>query len=341
MSDVGRLERHYRRLLLAYPRDFRERRAEEMLATLLDDAAEGQQKPTRRQAADLVIGGIRQRFRPPPLPTMYVAALLSALILGAFAAVVAGAIGWTTAASLPANQAATNLVASAFAPLPGAVTTRHDRLFGYDPASLAGSGPPLVTGDDTYSAGYVQIVGYPDEQQGLETAAAVLRRSGWQVGPVRQDSGDSTLTASSAHLALQARIRSDNRLIVTIYRAPPPGVAPLTVIGWIAGAVAGWLLAAAVGRRSGRQGPGVQLSMQVSTMFGLVLLAPATAMVTVGLARVVIDPASSWLSPPWGAYTFPILRPVTIVGAFFAILAAGLATVASPSPTRSAAPSGG
>lgn len=335
------LEKHYRRLLLAYPRDFRERRAEEMLATLLDDATEGQRRPTRRQAADLVFGGIRQRFRVPPLPTMYVAALISAMIVGAFAAVVAGAIGWIGAGELPSNQAVTGLVTTAFAPPPGAVTTRRDRLFGYDPGSAAGGAPGLFAGDDTYTAGYVQIVGYPDEQHGLETAAAVLRRSGWHTGPVRQEPGDSTLTASTEDLALQARIRSDNRLVVTISRVPPGGVTPLTVIGWFAGAIAGWLLAAAVARRAGQQGPGVQLSMQVSAMFGLVLLAPATVMVTVGLTHAVIDPASGWLSPPWGAYTFPILRPVAIVGAFFAILAAGLATVASPSQVRQTARSGG
>jgi hypothetical protein len=167
----------------------------------------------------------------------------------------------------------------------------------------------------------------------------VLRRSGWHTGPVRQDSDGTMLTASTAHLALQARIRFDNRLIVTIYRAPPRGVTPLTVIGWIAGAFLGWLLAAGIGRRGGQQGPGVQLAMQASAMFGLVLLAPATAMVTAGLVHAVLDPASSWLIPPWGAYTLPILRPVAILGAVCGILSAALATVTSPGAARWAAPS--
>jgi hypothetical protein len=217
------LEKHYRRLLLAYPRDYREQRAEEMLATLLDDATDGQRRPTRHQVADLVAGGIRQRFRPPPLPSIYVAALLSALTLGAFMAVVGGAIGWSASRALPSNQAVDGLVTEAFAPPPGAVTTREDRLFGYDkasptgtgPALLAGNGPPLFAGGDTYSAGYIQIVGYPDDQHGLEIAAGGRRRSGWHTGPVRRDADGHTVTASTAHLALEARIRYDNRLIVS------------------------------------------------------------------------------------------------------------------------------
>jgi hypothetical protein len=68
------------------------------------------------------------------------------------------------------------------------------------------------------------------------------------------------------------------------------------VIGWFVGAVAGWLLAAAVGRRAGQQGPGVQLSMQVSAMFGLVLLArrPAARDALDLAARRSEDKTHSW-----------------------------------------------
>lgn len=106
-------------MLLAYPRDYRELRTEEMLATLLDDAAADQRRPTREEIADLVIGGVRQRLRLPPLPVVWVGALLSTLILGAVAATVAGALAWGTAGGLPDNRAATALVTSAFGPQPG------------------------------------------------------------------------------------------------------------------------------------------------------------------------------------------------------------------------------
>jgi hypothetical protein len=44
----------------------------------------------------------------------------------------------------------------------------------------------------------------------------------------------------------------------------------------------------------------------------------------------VIEPGSSGLSPPWSAYTYPILLPAAFIGAVFAIAAAALATLASP-----------
>jgi hypothetical protein len=56
------LERQYRRLLLAYPRSYRERRGEEIVATLLDDAEPGRTRPDGRAAFDLVIGGLRERL---------------------------------------------------------------------------------------------------------------------------------------------------------------------------------------------------------------------------------------------------------------------------------------
>ena len=56
------LERQYRRLLLAYPRSYRERRGEEIVATLLDDAEPGRTRPDGRAVLDLVVGGLRERF---------------------------------------------------------------------------------------------------------------------------------------------------------------------------------------------------------------------------------------------------------------------------------------
>lgn len=56
------LERHYRRLLLAYPRSYRERRGDEIIATLLEDARPGQRRPDRHEIADLLSGGLRERL---------------------------------------------------------------------------------------------------------------------------------------------------------------------------------------------------------------------------------------------------------------------------------------
>ena len=56
------LEHSYRRLLRAYPRSYRERRGEEIIATLMDDADPAQSRPDRHAVADLLLGGLRERL---------------------------------------------------------------------------------------------------------------------------------------------------------------------------------------------------------------------------------------------------------------------------------------
>ncbi|MEU9507584.1 hypothetical protein AB0D32_15035 [Micromonospora sp. NPDC048170] len=55
------LERRYRWLLRAYPRAYQQYRADEMLETLLTTADDERQRPNLREAAALVVGGLRAR----------------------------------------------------------------------------------------------------------------------------------------------------------------------------------------------------------------------------------------------------------------------------------------
>jgi hypothetical protein len=59
------LEQRYRRLLRLYPREFRARRAEEMLGVLMASAAEGQSRPARSDVSDVVRGSLVMRLRGP------------------------------------------------------------------------------------------------------------------------------------------------------------------------------------------------------------------------------------------------------------------------------------
>ncbi|GIJ45302.1 hypothetical protein Val02_21880 [Virgisporangium aliadipatigenens] len=59
--DDRALERRYRRLLRAYPAGYRHERGDEIVGTLLDAAAPGQRRPDPRQAARLVMAGLRTR----------------------------------------------------------------------------------------------------------------------------------------------------------------------------------------------------------------------------------------------------------------------------------------
>jgi hypothetical protein len=78
---VSPLERRYRRLLRFYPKQYRSGRADEMLGTLLDTAAPGQRRPSAREAAALIVGGIRARAAGnaamPALASLRLAAMLA------------------------------------------------------------------------------------------------------------------------------------------------------------------------------------------------------------------------------------------------------------------------
>ena len=59
----GRLRRRYERLLFTYPSAYRRAHGEEMIGTLLVAAGPDQQLPAPREAASLLLGGLRTRAR--------------------------------------------------------------------------------------------------------------------------------------------------------------------------------------------------------------------------------------------------------------------------------------
>jgi hypothetical protein len=59
----GRLRRRYERLLFTYPPAYRRAYGEEMLSTLLEAARPDQRFPAPREAASLLLGGLRTRAR--------------------------------------------------------------------------------------------------------------------------------------------------------------------------------------------------------------------------------------------------------------------------------------
>jgi hypothetical protein len=64
MTDQEHLERGYRRLLVWYPRAFRQQNGPEILAVLMACARHGQRRPGLAQAADLIRSGLWMRLRP-------------------------------------------------------------------------------------------------------------------------------------------------------------------------------------------------------------------------------------------------------------------------------------
>ena len=83
MNGSADLERRYRRLLAAYPRSFRAENEEEILAVLLDCAADGQTRPGLSASADLIKGAVWMRLRPPGRPPRALIAAVRLMLLGA------------------------------------------------------------------------------------------------------------------------------------------------------------------------------------------------------------------------------------------------------------------
>lgn len=88
MTDT--LHISYVALLRCYPADYRRERADEMLATLVECAAPGQRRPTMREAAALIRGGLRARAgmaaRRTPQQLLLSATKMTVLVLLAYAA---------------------------------------------------------------------------------------------------------------------------------------------------------------------------------------------------------------------------------------------------------------
>jgi hypothetical protein len=116
-SDQARLERAYRRILAWYPRSFRRENEDEVLAVLLDTAAEGQVRVGLTEAWDLVRGGLRMRLWPAAPRPRTVRAAVRLMLAGAAAelaalitvVVTSGAVRAAVAARYPAAGHAATL----------------------------------------------------------------------------------------------------------------------------------------------------------------------------------------------------------------------------------------
>jgi hypothetical protein len=261
----GRLERRYRRLLRAYPRAYREHRGAEMVTTLLEMVEAGRGRPSRGQALHLVLCGLRQRFRlPASRPLAWVGALLAAVVLGAFGAAGGTWLGWQTAASVPSDRELRALNAAMTGmPAPAAVYKGPSAMKG--PSTLV-----RADGTSNYSAERVRAAltsagwritsfherdGFVLANIGKSLAAAVRIPTGnvdytATKGGLKLTGDGSVITAGAERgLAGQASYATE------VWPREAATVRPLTIAGLIAGALAGWLLAAAFAyrvRRSGR-----------------------------------------------------------------------------------------
>jgi hypothetical protein len=278
----GQLERRYRRLLRAYPRAYRNHRGVEMVTTLLEMAEAGHGRPGRGQALHLVLCGLRQRFRlPAGRPLAWVAALLAALVLGAFGAAGGTWLGWRAAASVPSDRELRALNAAMTGmPAPAAVYHEVSAMKGPDAVIRA-------DGTSDYSA---------------ERVRAALTSAGWRITSFRERGGAivvgfenglaevvSIPTRDCDYTAIKGglKLRGDGSVITggadrgmagrasyrtDVWPREAAAVRPLTIAGLVGGALAGWLLAAAFAYRVRGSG---RLRRWVATVLSTVAFAAA------------------------------------------------------------------
>ncbi|MEU7876346.1 hypothetical protein [Dactylosporangium sp. NPDC049140] len=295
------LPRRYRRLLLAYPAAYRRSHGTEILTTLMDGAGPGRQRPTAGEVHDILVGGLRQRFRLPAGRVMVLAALASALIAGGLGAGLGSLAGWAVAED-PGDAVVAELVTLAAGAPAEHYVTRQPEAFGLNAQAITSArtaGPPS-----------------------LAAARARLEAAGWRVTPTGYD--DTVLAARGG---IQATVSVDGYgSVAVIATGVAPAVAgPLTAAGAVLGLVAGWLLAAWVGRRLRRAAFWWRVAVgELALLAALTLAWP-----TLGAwAYVTLPESRAHLFYAYAAYE--VDRPLgllTVAGLALAALAVGLSAV--------------
>jgi hypothetical protein len=255
------LERRYRRLLWAYPAPYRRRHGAEIVTTLLEMAESGHGRPTTAHMVHLVACGLRQRFRlPVGRPLAPVAAVLAAIVFGALGAAGGTWLSWQLASAVPSNDAMRTMTADLVGG--GRTAVAVDR---WETAMQGPAVDTRVTVHSAYSADRVRsaltaagwrITTFTEVQ---ESVVADFGKDSIPARTVRFNATKDGLSLSgdSMSVAEDARYEIGGQTLerLDVWANDTAAVRPVTVIGLLFGAVAGWLIAAALADRVRRGGP--------------------------------------------------------------------------------------
>jgi hypothetical protein len=347
MSSIGGLERRYRRLLLAYPGDYRRRHGAEIVTTLLEMAGPRQARPTGPDAWHLLVSGVRQRFRlPARRPLAWVAAVLITLIMGAFGAAAGSWCAERTFTRLPSDAAV-------------AALTRQ----------VAGGGEDLVTDRSpspwTAATTWAAVT---SPSWAAEAGRDRLAATGWQVTPVgdlpggASSDGSGVLVPAKGSVFDAARgglrihvtgysVQGHSTVTVGVWQSDTGALRPAVIVGGLLGMLAGWPVAAAAAYRMrrmprGRRRAAVALSglALVSLPLPACVFAVATALTLRPSAPVVyvVHHALRATLPYLSYDTRGLLPALTIAGLVLAASAlAAIGRGAPPAGTADHVPAAG
>jgi hypothetical protein len=213
MTDHEHLERAYRRRLAWYPRAFRDEHGPEILAVLMAEAPDGQRRPGLAGSADLIRAGLWLRMRPGvPASAPTVRAAVRFMYAGAAVSTVSLII---------------------FLALIGDIMVRH-AIFGYH-LSAAQASQLLSTSAVTIPI----VLGLVPIALWLWMARETGRGRNWARGLSTVLFGLATLSLSSVFPQPVFNIS----FVPAVHLSFVPALGPaITVLTWLAGLAAVWLL---------------------------------------------------------------------------------------------------
>lgn len=270
MTGAARLRRGYRRLLRAYPRWYRRERGAEMLTVLVAASPPGRQRPTARDALDLIRGGLRCRLRVPRGPGFRFIAGTVTLCAAVTAAGLPKTIG--PLAGPPSEATALAVATLAVPALPAGLPSR---------VVQCGEGCPddagiAQDGVVTYQMlpedqDYVQITWNPGSARTPALFAQAHERlaaAGWRLAPAAPD-GSGSFTASRRMLTATVAAWTAGYfgpiLILTVSKSRALiTAATIALLG--ASPLAGWLATAWTLQRYRRHRRSVRAAMAVTSL---------------------------------------------------------------------------
>ncbi|HZE40459.1 MAG TPA: hypothetical protein VE172_16785 [Stackebrandtia sp.] len=342
------LEKRLRRLLSAYPHWYRRARGDEMVATIVEASGSDQDRPTRRQRRDLLVGGLRCRLRIRGGRGAVVLAVVAALMFGVVGAWAGAWAGWQTATPLPGEAASRDFVHDVLPDPKVSKTVRVGALFSYDTDYTGGSTDPawataLFGGDDYVAGGDLVTIDVTQMHNPWNDTMADLtdrlRARGWQVD-AHSRYQPPTLTAHRDGLVLEVSSVVDTTNSIhelSITRAQPAAVAPLVILGFLLGALCGWLFAVRMTVLANVRRPGRRLVVRIGSGVAIGLAAFPTVLALMVLGTVVADDGTTSPAAPWTPLYFILMRPLCLFAAVVMLATAATAHFPSRAATASVA----